>query len=162
MKIAKTEFLSHAADDSRRPQALLRVNVINSLINPHDTDHVVPSSTLCQNFMRYFTNTVSVLSLLSIRSMSDPSVPPLCSAVFQQFQPVSFPICLTTATSCKPPPGRYSCSLFKGVSNTAGSSILTLVHSSLSTGCVPSAFKHAVMQPLLKRERSRPFSSFQF
>ncbi len=39
---------------------------------------------------------------------------------------------------------------FLKVFNSVGPTILSIINSSLSTGCVPSCLKHAVMYPLLK------------
>lgn len=41
--------------------------------------------------------------------------------------------------------------LFKEVMDSIGPSVLSIVNSCLSTGIVPSSFKHAFTQPLLKK-----------
>lgn len=47
--------------------------------------------------------------------------------------------------------------IVKEVFNSANrSSILTLINSCLSLGCVPAAFKHAVVRPLLKKPNLEP------
>lgn len=42
-------------------------------------------------------------------------------------------------------------SLFKQVLDSIGPSILSIINISLSSGVVPVSFKHAVIQPLLKK-----------
>ena len=41
--------------------------------------------------------------------------------------------------------------LLKDAFNTVGSCIVSLINTSLTLGCVPTVFKHAVVQPLLKK-----------
>lgn len=51
----------------------------------------------------------------------------------------------------------------KEVFNTVGPSILSIINSSLTEGVVPSAFKHTVVQPLLKKPNLDPsdFNNFR-
>ena len=124
--------------------------MFNSLINLSDTNHVVPSSTLYINFLRYFTRTFLLCQTpLSL----------LCPAVFQHFELFSFSLPSDIVKQLRPANCRLEripVCLFKEVFNNVGSSILTLVNSSLNTECVPSAFKHAVVQPLLKKKNLDP------
>lgn len=46
--------------------------------------------------------------------------------------------------------------LLKQVFHTVGPSILSIINSSLATGTVPTCFKHAVVQPLLKKPNLDP------
>ncbi len=52
-------------------------------------------------------------------------------------------------------------SLFKNVFDTIGS-ILSIFNNSLSSGVVPASFKHAVIQPLLKKNSLDPFNMSSF
>ena len=47
-------------------------------------------------------------------------------------------------------------SLFKDVFNSLGPYVLPLINSSISSGCVPDQFKHAIIQPLLKKPSLDP------
>lgn len=47
-------------------------------------------------------------------------------------------------------------SLLKNTFNTVGPFILRLINMSLATGCVPSCFKQAIAQPLLKKHNLDP------
>ena len=61
-------------------------------------------------------------------------------------------------------------SFFKEVFPSIGQSVLAIINSSLSSGVVPASFKHAVVQPLLRKpslDRSvlanfRPISKLPF
>lgn len=46
--------------------------------------------------------------------------------------------------------------LFKDVFGTVGSTVLALINTCLSSGCVPAALKHAVVQPLIKKKNPDP------
>ena len=50
--------------------------------------------------------------------------------------------------------------LFKDVFDTVRPTILTLINTYLLSGCIPSFFKHAVVQPLIKK--LGPSSFFKF
>ena len=48
--------------------------------------------------------------------------------------------------------------LLKDVLPSVGSYILDIINSSLTSSVVPVAFKHVVVQPLIKRIKSQPLS----
>ncbi|KAK0137231.1 hypothetical protein N1851_026575 [Merluccius polli] len=50
--------------------------------------------------------------------------------------------------------------LLKDVFDIAGPSILSIINSSLATGTVPTCFKHAVVQPLLKKNQLGPHHAY--
>ncbi|KAJ0015514.1 hypothetical protein NQD34_009134 [Periophthalmus magnuspinnatus] len=73
-----------------------------------------------------------------------------------------------SATNC--PLDLVPTKLLKKVFSTVGPSLLVLVNICLSSGCVPSAFKHAIVRPLLKKpnldssvlSNFRPVSNLSF
>ncbi len=146
-----------------RPQVLF--NVFNSLVNPCDTARIVPSPTLCEDFLKYFTDKISALRSKPTPSAMDPSVPPICPAVFDQFEPVTLSSLSEVVKHLRPascPLDSIPAHLLKEVFNTVGSTILTLVNTSLSSGCVPDVFKHAVVQPLIKKNNLDPSALSNF
>ena len=73
---------------------------------------------------------------------------------FSCFEPVSLPFLKKLISQMKP----AMCSLdfiptkfLKEVIDTVGPSILLIINSSLKSGTFPHSFKHAVVQPLLKK-----------
>lgn len=93
------------------------------------------------------------------------STPPICLAVFGQLEPISLSILEEVVKHVWPAnchldsiPSR----IFKAVFNTVGSSLRFLINTSLSSGCVPAAFKHAVVQPLLKKTNLDPAALASF
>lgn len=86
-------------------------------------------------------------------SVYDPSIPVLCSAVFDKFEPVTLSGLQKIVGHLKPsgsPNDTIPPRLFKEVVPTIGPSILAVLNSSLSSGVVPKLFKHTVVQPLIK------------
>lgn len=83
----------------------------------------------------------------------------MCPAVFDQFEPVSFSSLSEVVhhlRSINCPLDSIPSRLLKEVFNTVGSSILVLINTSLMSGCVPAAFIHAVVQPLIKKKNLDP------
>ena len=96
---------------------------------------------------------------LLIRSLiSPPAYDPLisvpCSTVFNQLEPVTLSVLQEIVGRFKPsgsPDDAVPPRLFKEVFPTIGSSVTTVIISSLSSGVVPENFNHAVVQPLIKK-----------
>ena len=83
----------------------------------------------------------------------------MCPAVLDQFEPISIS-CLSEVvhhlrpTKC--PSDSIHARLLKEVFESVGPCILSLINTCLLSGCGPAAFKHAVVQPLLKKENLDP------
>ncbi len=91
VKSAKTFFFSDVvASNRQRPQVLF--NVVNSLVNPRDSDCIVPSLILCENFLKYFVDKITGLSFPPITVITDPPIFSFCPAVFQQFDHIIFTV----------------------------------------------------------------------
>lgn len=94
-------------------------------------------------------------------------------AVFDHFEPVSLSLLNEVVRNLRPskctldiiPPR-----LLKDVFDTVGTCLLSIVNCSLQSGSVPSDFKHAVMEPILKKQNLdltvlsnyRPISKLSF
>ncbi len=153
VKSAKTNFFSDVvASNRQRPQVLF--SVFNSLVNPRDSDCIVPSLILCENFLKYFVDKITGLSFPPITVITDSPIFSFCPAVFQQFEPVTFSHLSDIVKQLRPtncPLDSIPARLVKDVFDTVGPSVVSLVNTSLSSGCVPAVFKHAIVQPLLKK-----------
>ena len=89
----------------------------------------------------------------------DLPVVPTHSAVFDQFELVSFSSLCDIVKSRKPTNCLFDivpAKVLKMVFNTVGPSLLVFINSCLRLGTVPAAFKHAVVRPLLKRPNLDP------
>ena len=154
VKAAKTEYLSLLVSTNvHKPQVLF--NVFDSLVNPCDIVCVEPSPSLCEDFLKYFVNKISTLRSALPQPAQDPSAPIASSAVFNQFEPVTTSELTRIVKHLRPANCPTDCipsRLFKEAFSSVESFIVKLVNLCLSSGCVPSSFKHATVQPLLKKK----------
>ncbi len=158
VKTAKTTYFSNLVSSNiHRPKVLF--NVLDSVVNPRNTDPITPTPAHCNNFVNFFIDKISALRSVSPVAPSDSSEPHLYSVVFKQFEPITLEelsdvvkgLCPTNCPSdCIP-----SC-LFKTVFNSTGSFILRLVHACFTSGCFPASLKHAIVQPLIKKPNLDP------
>uniref|UniRef100_A0A669EXB8 Reverse transcriptase domain-containing protein n=1 Tax=Oreochromis niloticus TaxID=8128 RepID=A0A669EXB8_ORENI len=112
------------------------------------------SQALCERFQILFLDKVSSLKLSS-SSASYPVFSSECNSTFHQFEPVLLSTLKQLVDQLKNTnavldilPSR----IVKGCFDVIGPSILFLMNYSLLSGSVPLAFKHAVVQPILKKK----------
>lgn len=160
VKAAKMHYLSSVINSScHEPRVLF--NTINSVLNPCTSDPTEVSVSTCEKFLGYFTDKVAAVRQ-NCSANFNVFVPaaPVLSAVFEDFKPVSLTLLSEVVQHMKPtncPLDIVPARIVKEVFNTAiGSSLLTLINLCLSLGCVPAAFKHAVVRPLLKKPNLDP------
>ncbi len=152
VKSAKTNFFSDVvASNRQRPRFFLVV--FNSLVNPRDSDCIVPSLILCENFLKYFVDKITGLSFPPITVITDSSIFSFAqlssSSLSGYISHLSDIVKQLRPTNC--PLDSIPARLVKDVFDTVGPSVVSLVNTSLSSGCVPAVFKHAIVQPLLKK-----------
>ena len=118
----------------------------------------LPSLTLCQDFLSFFTDKITALRSAHSPTALDPiSSPPI--PTFDHFEPVSLALLTDIVTHLRPTncaSDHIPSHLLKDVFDSVGTSILLLMNTCLSSGHVPAAFKHAVVQPLLKKKNLDP------
>lgn len=149
VKEAKREYLSNLIDSNHHnPHVLFKT--IETVLKPPQPRCMEASPEKCNSFLHYFMVKVTAARALISTSASDPSNPIPCVAVFDlehvvgQIKPSSSP-CDTVPTH-----------VFKEVFPSIAQSVLAIINSSLSSGVVPQSFKHAVVQPLLKKPSLDP------
>ena len=159
VKAAKADFYAKLINkNAHRPKVLF--NTINSIINPPSTISSLPATTeTCEMFLNFFIDKIDIIKSHISPSTSDPA---LCQSVInrlQQFQPVSSSQLSDVVSHMKP----SSCHsdilpshLFKEVFAAICPFVLSTINSSLANGVVPSGFKHAIVQPLLKKPSLDP------
>uniref|UniRef100_A0A3B3WL78 Reverse transcriptase domain-containing protein n=1 Tax=Poecilia mexicana TaxID=48701 RepID=A0A3B3WL78_9TELE len=104
--------------------------------------------------MRFFIEKVGSTRALITAPDSDPSISVPCSAAFNQFEPVTVSLLEDVVGHIKPsgsPRDPVPPRFFKDILPSIGQPVLAIINSSLSSGVVPASFKHAVVQPLLKK-----------
>ena len=160
VKAAKSQYFSSlVASNSQKPQVLF--NALNSLLNPCSNSTLVYSPALCNDFQRFFIDKIAALrpSDLPI-APAPPPVPPQPSTL-SFFEPASLSSLSAAvkhlrASNCPSDclPARFlkDSTVFDSVAPF----LLRLMNVILSSGCVPAAFKHAVVQPLLKKPNLDP------
>ena len=153
MKNAKRQYFSDIILlNCHKPRVLFKV--INSALNAPQTAGVEASPAVCEDFLRFFIDKVTLTRALISPPAFDPSLSVPCSAVLDTFQPVTLSFVQDIVSHLKPtgsPDDIVPPRLFKEVFPTVGTYFLKVINSSLSSGVVPVSFKHAVVQPLLKK-----------
>ena len=137
---------------SHQPRVLFKI--INSALNAPQTVGLEPSPEMCENFLQIFIDKIASLRALVSPPAIDPSVLVPCAAKMDTFEPVTLLFVQDIVKHLKPsgsPADIVPSRLFKEVFQTVGPSLLEIINSSLSSGVVPKNFKHAVVQPLLKK-----------
>uniref|UniRef100_A0A669B2I4 Reverse transcriptase domain-containing protein n=1 Tax=Oreochromis niloticus TaxID=8128 RepID=A0A669B2I4_ORENI len=146
--------------NSHNPRALF--NTFNSVINPCTVIFRDASPALCDKFLKYFSDKIAALRASHPSHFSlvlDPVPASECLTVFQQFQPVSYSALKDIIDHLKisgSPHDILPSRFFKEALHVIGPCILSLLNASLSSGCVPSVFKHAVVQPIMKKKNLDP------
>lgn len=131
------------SNNSHRPESYF---TINSVINP---SHSIQSLQLSEKLLRFFVDKVA-----AVRTRITPPVPVYSSAVFNHFEPVSLGTLAEVVSHLKPSVSHLDIiptRLFKDLVDTLGPSVLSIINISLLTGAAPADFKHATVQPVLKK-----------
>ena len=128
----------------------------------------------CENFLIYFIQKIDSIRANILSSSLDPADPqPPTSSHLQHFAPVSSSEISQVVSWMKPthcPSDVIPSQLFRDIFAIICPFILAIVNSSLATGVVPSTFKYATVQPLLRKssldssdlKNYRPISKLPF
>ena len=150
-------FSSIISNNSHNPRTLFKV--INSLTTQSPSQHSHFSGEKCEEFLNFFLNKVEAIrSAILPNSYTLPPLP-LVSTSLNHFDLVSSLTLQNTilsmkSSTCKLDP--IPTTVLKEVLTTVLPHLLLIINSSLSTGNFPSAFKHAIVQPLLKKPNLDP------
>lgn len=89
VKSAKSDFISKlVSNNCHRPQVLF--NMFNTITNHRNSACITPTLDLCDSFLKFFVEKIFALqSSVTTSSDHDPSAPPMCLAVLDQFEPIS-------------------------------------------------------------------------
>uniref|UniRef100_A0A8P4K1H9 Reverse transcriptase domain-containing protein n=1 Tax=Dicentrarchus labrax TaxID=13489 RepID=A0A8P4K1H9_DICLA len=153
----RKHFSDMILSNCHKPRVLF--NTIDSLLNAPQTACMEASPAVCENFLHFFIDKVTSIRAQISPSVYDPSISVPCSAVFDHFEPVTFSFLQEVVGHLKPsgsPNDAVPPRLFKEVFPTVGPSVIAVINSSLTSGVVPENFKHAVVQPLIKKPALDP------
>lgn len=156
-KLVKAERTKYFSDLIQKNHGNPRVlfNMLNTAVNPPASAGLEGSTQLCNKFRKFFIDKVAdIRSSIQLLDYAQPALMSSCSTVFHQFEPVSMPDLAGIVKHMKPSTCPHDCIptwFLKQVFKTVGPSILNLINNSLMAGVVPGNFKHAIVQPVLKR-----------
>ncbi len=109
------------------------------------------SSDVCDKFLNFFADKTETVRTHISFPLHDPSVTVTCSAAFNKYHSLHSRKISDHLKPSACPTDIVPPRLFKEVFQTIGPNIQAIINSSLASGAVPSNFKHAVVQPLLKK-----------
>ncbi len=158
VKEAKINYISEIIlSNCNKPCVLFKT--IDAVLHAPQTVYVDASSAVCEKFLHFFIDKVISTRAVISPPSNDPSVSVLCSAVFDKFELVTLSVLHDIVGHLKPSGSPYDAvppRFVKEVFPTVEPSVLAVVNSSLSSGVVPGNFKHAVVQPLIKKPGMDP------
>ncbi|KAL1256504.1 hypothetical protein QQF64_012049 [Cirrhinus molitorella] len=165
VKDAKGQYLSNLINrNSHRPGILF--STINSVINPVSVGLNDVSELTCNAFKQYFLD--KVLSVRQAIILAPAVVTPSQAAqcVLENFETVTLmdlkkAVHELKATIC--PLDAVPARIMKEAIDIVGPCLVSFINRCLSLGTVPTALKHAIVRPLLKKSNLDPsiFSNFR-
>ena len=155
---ARTSYFSNLINTNKnKPKVLF--SVINTLVNPAPPPVPVFSDDDCEQFLSFFLDKVNnIRSNIIPPSTTIAVLPPPISSL-SQFSLISSEDLSRIVSHMHPsssPADSIPTTLLKDVFSCLSPFILSIINSSLATGCVPDHFKHAIIQPLLKKPSLDP------
>lgn len=153
VKTAKTKHFSDIIDsNAHNPSVLFKM--VNSALNAPQSACLESSIELCETFKSFFINKVADIRALISSPSYEPDISVTCSAVFDQFEPVSLSSLKDIIGHMKPagsPNDPIPPRLLKEVLPTLAPFVLNIINGCLASGTVPACFKNAVVTPLIKK-----------
>uniref|UniRef100_A0A8C6Q3C2 Reverse transcriptase domain-containing protein n=1 Tax=Nothobranchius furzeri TaxID=105023 RepID=A0A8C6Q3C2_NOTFU len=150
-------FASIISTHSGNQRALYKT--LNAVLSSDYSPTVAITDDLCSQFLSFFLDKVSNIRSLII-SPGEVLLPAsVCTGRFDHFEPITLPALERLISSMKPsgcPDDIVPARLFQEVLPVVAPHVLNIINSSLVSGIIPSVFKHAVLQPLLKKSGLDP------
>ena len=173
VKVAKSNYFAELIRNNvNRPRALF--STINSILNPPSNASTLPlTSDTCEKFLYFFIEKIDNIKSQISPVNSDLTLPKLSVNQFSNFLSVSSSQLSDVVSHMKVSTCQSDIlpsHLFKDTFSVICPLVLNIVNSSLSNGVVPSEFKCAIVQPLLKKpnldfsdlKNYRPISKLPF
>uniref|UniRef100_A0A8C8DX31 Reverse transcriptase domain-containing protein n=1 Tax=Oryzias sinensis TaxID=183150 RepID=A0A8C8DX31_9TELE len=163
VKDARSDYFRQLISSNKKSPKVL-FDTINSIVSPAAPVPPVSCKADSNEFLKFFAN--------KTRKIKEQLPPPCCddgvvveavSHKWSTFRPVTLEDISALLTKLKPstcPSDVLPSKLFLKVFDTIGQSVTEMINLSLSTGVFPNAFKHAIVEPLLKKSNLDP-SVFQ-
>ncbi len=164
VKLARSNSFSAIISRSCHNSRVL-FSTVNAVLHPVATPSLIPSANICEAFLHFFIGKVTGIRSQISSDSNDLIIPADPINHLTSFWPISLPQLKYVIAHMKPtrsPGDVIPSSLFNTVFDTIGPSILSILNNNLSSGVVPASFKHAVIQPLLKKNGLDPFNMSHF
>ena len=148
-----TYFAKLIASSKRNPKVLFET--INNIVCPQKPNNHVFSANDCKNFLQFFVDKVATIRAGIVPSTHNYQLDSTNQqSILDELAPISLHQ-LTKLVSCmkisSSPLDVLPTTILKDVFSSIGPSLLTIINLSLVSGHVPSYFKTATVQPLLKK-----------
>lgn len=155
---ARAAYFSDIITSSKHNPSIL-FKTINNIVSSPLPPIPVFSNEDCNDFLLFFVNKVA-----DVRASISPSLSPLptCPArhsTLNCFAPISLQDLIDIVNSMKrssSPLDVIPTSILKEAINSVGPGLVSIINFSLESGSVPSYFKQAVVEPLLKKPNLDP------
>ncbi len=174
MKSARAAYFAKLITSSKLNSRVL-FNTINNIVSPPLPAVPVYSNNDCNTFLSFFVEKVANVraNIYPSAVHSDFSSMHTTQSSLSSFSPVSLPELLNVVGSMKSSTSIMDIiptSLLKEVISSVAPNLITIINKSLISGVVPSYFKQAAVQPLLKKpsldpsvpQNYRPISKLPF
>lgn len=156
VKTAKSNYFSEViAKKAHRPKVIFKT--IDSVLNPTTAGYPTATPEICKKFLEFFVDKIQDSRAQILPSIVSRSESLVLSSSFRHFDPVSLNQLSDIVSSLKQTSSPMDVIRFlKDIFNSIAPIILAIINSSLISGVVPTSFKHAVVQPLLKKPNLDP------
>ncbi len=158
MRSAKSKYFSDLIEKNcHSPRILFKT--INAAVNPSVGLYPTSSLFMCDTFLTFFVDKIRDIRLNIVPSLYDPSVPPICTSILYQFEPVTLPFLQDIVGQLKPSGSALDVlppKFFKDIFEVIGSNVQMIMNNCIVNGFVPEEMKHAIIHPLLKKPNLDP------
>lgn len=158
VKNARAAYFSNLISSSQHNSRVL-FKTINHIVSPPLPSVPVFSNDDCNRFLLFFVNKVAVVRASITPSHSPLPICPVRQATLSNFSCITLADLTGLVSAMKAsssPLDTLPTSLLKEVISSVGPSLVHIINSSINSGSVPSYFKQAVVQPLLKKPNLDP------
>lgn len=159
MNNTRKQYFSQLISSSKRNPKIL-FDTINSIVSPISPQVPFFSKAESNNFLYFFVDKIKeVRANLSPQTGYFTGCEPPPTQIWSSFELVSLNDISTLLSKMKPsscPVDVLPTVLFKKVFDVTGLCITEVLNTSMQTGVVPSFFKHAVVEPILKKSGLDP------
>ena len=158
VKNARAAYFANLIETSKRNSRVL-FKTINNIVNSPLPPVPVYSNEDCNGFLRFFVGKVADVRASITPSLTPLPTSPVRQATLNSLSGISLHDLTDLVSSMKSstsPLDAIPTVMLKEVISSVGPCLVSIINRSLESGSVPSVFKQAVVQPLLKKPNLDP------